>query len=106
MVTPVFDESSTSATNTSRINFFVASRAHHAEIGGITPGSMPPDSRTGADIIDLIHGLHADGTTILVITHDHATAAGMPRQVTLRDGRIVHDAASVAAPAGIGAGLR
>ncbi|MEX1994013.1 MAG: hydantoinase B/oxoprolinase family protein [Steroidobacteraceae bacterium] len=26
--------------------FFVASRAHHADIGGITPGSMPPDSRT------------------------------------------------------------
>ncbi|MBM3514038.1 MAG: 5-oxoprolinase [Alphaproteobacteria bacterium] len=26
--------------------FFVASRGHHADIGGITPGSMPPDSRT------------------------------------------------------------
>jgi 5-oxoprolinase (ATP-hydrolysing) len=26
--------------------FFAASRAHHAEIGGIRPGSMPPDSRT------------------------------------------------------------
>src|SRR5207344_1742279 len=26
--------------------FFVASRAHHADIGGITPGSMPPASRT------------------------------------------------------------
>jgi 5-oxoprolinase (ATP-hydrolysing) len=25
--------------------FFVASRAHHADIGGVTPGSMPPDSR-------------------------------------------------------------
>ena len=27
-------------------DFFVASRAHHADIGGITPGSMPPASRT------------------------------------------------------------
>ena len=27
-------------------SFFVASRAHHADIGGITPGSMPPASRT------------------------------------------------------------
>jgi 5-oxoprolinase (ATP-hydrolysing) len=27
-------------------DFFVASRAHHADIGGITPGSMPPGSRT------------------------------------------------------------
>ncbi|MCU0723357.1 MAG: hydantoinase B/oxoprolinase family protein, partial [Planctomycetes bacterium] len=29
-----------------RILFFTASRAHHAEIGGIAPGSMPPSSRT------------------------------------------------------------
>jgi 5-oxoprolinase (ATP-hydrolysing) len=28
-----------------RPRFFVASRAHHADIGGITPGSMPPNSR-------------------------------------------------------------
>ena len=28
-----------------RPGFFVASRGHHADIGGITPGSMPPDSR-------------------------------------------------------------
>jgi 5-oxoprolinase (ATP-hydrolysing) len=40
VVTPVFDAAG------SRILFFVASRAHHAEIGGITPGSMPPSSRT------------------------------------------------------------
>ena len=30
-------------------SFFVASRAHHADIGGITPGSMPPASRTIAE---------------------------------------------------------
>ena len=29
--------------------FFTAARGHHADIGGITPGSMPPDSRTIAD---------------------------------------------------------
>ena len=29
-----------------RLLFFTASRGHHADIGGITPGSMPPDSRT------------------------------------------------------------
>lgn len=29
--------------------FFTAARGHHADIGGITPGSMPPDSRTVAD---------------------------------------------------------
>jgi 5-oxoprolinase (ATP-hydrolysing) len=40
VVTPVFEERSSS------ILFFVASRGHHADIGGSTPGSMPPDSRT------------------------------------------------------------
>ena len=39
LVTPVFDERG------KQILFFVASRAHHADIGGITPGSMPPNSR-------------------------------------------------------------
>ncbi|CAI5531542.1 unnamed protein product [Closterium sp. Naga37s-1] len=38
VVTPVFREG--------RIIFFVASRGHHSEIGGSTPGSMPPFSRS------------------------------------------------------------
>ncbi|MFT0546764.1 hydantoinase B/oxoprolinase family protein [Allopusillimonas ginsengisoli] len=40
VVTPVFDLAG------KKILFFVASRGHHADIGGITPGSMPPNSRT------------------------------------------------------------
>ena len=39
VVTPVFDAAG------HRIDFITASRAHHADIGGITPGSMPPGSR-------------------------------------------------------------
>ncbi|MCX7891420.1 MAG: hydantoinase B/oxoprolinase family protein [Burkholderiales bacterium] len=39
VVTPVFDEAGRD------ILFWVGSRGHHADIGGITPGSMPPDSR-------------------------------------------------------------
>ena len=35
----------TPAFNGDKIVFYVASRAHHADIGGISPGSMPPDSR-------------------------------------------------------------
>ncbi|MFH8613239.1 hydantoinase B/oxoprolinase family protein [Streptomyces sp. NPDC018029] len=52
VITPVFDrpgEHGTSETVGSperRILFYVASRGHHAEIGGIAPGSMPADSRT------------------------------------------------------------
>jgi 5-oxoprolinase (ATP-hydrolysing) len=40
VITPVFDEAATD------ILFFVGSRGHHADIGGITPGSTPPVSRT------------------------------------------------------------
>ncbi|MFT6022737.1 MAG: 5-oxoprolinase (ATP-hydrolyzing) [Ascidiaceihabitans sp.] len=39
VITPVFDEAGT------RIVYTVASRGHHADIGGKTPGSAPPDSR-------------------------------------------------------------
>ncbi|MEE8274023.1 MAG: hydantoinase/oxoprolinase family protein, partial [Alphaproteobacteria bacterium] len=38
VITPVFDEAGAD------ILFYVASRGHHAEIGGITPGSVPPNS--------------------------------------------------------------
>ena len=39
VITPIFDDAGDD------ILFFVASRGHHADIGGITPGSMPPDSK-------------------------------------------------------------
>jgi 5-oxoprolinase (ATP-hydrolysing) len=38
--------------------FFVASRAHHADVGGVTPGSMPPGSRTIDDEGVLIEDFH------------------------------------------------
>ncbi|MBI3113154.1 MAG: hydantoinase B/oxoprolinase family protein, partial [Rhodospirillales bacterium] len=40
VITPVFDAAG------KELLFYVGSRGHHADIGGITPGSMPPDSRT------------------------------------------------------------
>ena len=43
VITPVFDDDEPDAP---RILFFVASRGHHADIGGSMPGSMPPDART------------------------------------------------------------
>ncbi|MEK6676292.1 MAG: hydantoinase B/oxoprolinase family protein [Planctomycetota bacterium] len=51
VVTPVFDDKK------SRVQFFVASRAHHADIGGKTPGSMPPDSTCLAEEGVLIRAL-------------------------------------------------
>ena len=51
VVTPVF------LGQQPEILFWVASRGHHADIGGITPGSMPPDSNTIAEEGILIDGL-------------------------------------------------
>ena len=61
VVTPVHDQS------TGELLFVTASRAHHAEIGGIVPGSMPPFSKTLADEGVLIrnfklHSLHPPGS--------------------------------------------
>jgi 5-oxoprolinase (ATP-hydrolysing) len=44
VITPVFAEKD--AARTGDVLFYVASRGHHADIGGITPGSMPPSSHT------------------------------------------------------------
>jgi putative ABC transport system ATP-binding protein len=49
------------------------------------------DSRTSAEIIDLMRALHANGSTIVLITHDHAIAGSLPRVVSINDGRIVRD---------------
>jgi putative ABC transport system ATP-binding protein len=49
------------------------------------------DTTTGASILELLRELHADGATIAIITHDRELAAGLPRQVEMRDGRIVSD---------------
>ncbi|MFE1443749.1 hydantoinase B/oxoprolinase family protein [Streptomyces sp. NPDC058739] len=46
VITPVFGPAPDGDTQSDRILFYVASRGHHAEIGGIAPGSMPADSRT------------------------------------------------------------
>jgi putative ABC transport system ATP-binding protein len=54
------------------------------------------DSKSTAAVMDLIRGLHAEGTTIVVITHDHSIAESLPRQVAVLDGRIQSDSALTA----------
>jgi putative ABC transport system ATP-binding protein len=49
------------------------------------------DSRTGEEIIALLHELHARGATIVVITHEREIAAAFPRRIDLRDGRVEAD---------------
>ncbi len=50
------------------------------------------DSKMGAEIMQLLTALNRErGITVLMVTHDAASAAYAPRQVRFRDGRIVSD---------------
>src|SRR6516162_6003366 len=49
------------------------------------------DSVAGGQIIHLLAGLAADGTAVVVVTHDPAVAAAMDRRVVMQDGRIIAD---------------
>jgi putative ABC transport system ATP-binding protein len=46
------------------------------------------DTASGDDVMTLLHELHHDGATIVIITHDPELAAALPRQVTMNDGRL------------------
>lgn len=52
------------------------------------------DSRSGDAIVALLRELNDAGTTIIVITHDNDLAASLPRQIMIRDGRVVSDSGS------------
>ena len=49
------------------------------------------DARTGAGIIGLFGQLNADGTTIIVVTHDEDLSRSARRRIHMRDGLIVGD---------------
>jgi len=49
------------------------------------------DSKSAADILALLHELHAAGQTVVMVTHDMALAASLPRQVRMKDGKVEHD---------------
>lgn len=49
------------------------------------------DSRTGKHVLEILHGLHDDGSTIILITHDNGIAATAERVVRISDGHIIYD---------------
>jgi putative ABC transport system ATP-binding protein len=49
------------------------------------------DTRTGGEIVELLRGLNAGGTTVLVITHDRGVADTLNRQISIRDGLVEED---------------
>jgi putative ABC transport system ATP-binding protein len=55
------------------------------------------DDQTSGHIADLLDRVHADGTALLVVTHDAALAARAGRRLVLRDGRLVGEHAAMRA---------
>ena len=49
------------------------------------------DSKTGRHVLEILHGLHDDGSTIILITHDNGIAATAERIVRISDGSIIYD---------------
>jgi putative ABC transport system ATP-binding protein len=52
------------------------------------------DSRTGREVLSLLRQLHAEGNTVVLITHDNSIAATAERIIRLEDGRVVFDGAA------------
>ncbi|MGH2894441.1 MAG: ABC transporter ATP-binding protein [Solirubrobacteraceae bacterium] len=49
------------------------------------------DSRSGTEVIELLHGLAKEGSTLVLITHDETVAATFPRRLRMRDGEVLED---------------
>lgn len=49
------------------------------------------DSTSGEGVVQLLLGLHREGTAVVVITHDRDLAARFDRQASMRDGQLVDD---------------
>ena len=49
------------------------------------------DSRTGAHVLEILHRLHSEGTTIILITHDGNIASTAERIIRISDGKIIMD---------------
>jgi len=49
------------------------------------------DSKTGLHVLEILHSLHEDGSTVILITHDNGIAATAERVIRLSDGKIISD---------------
>ncbi len=64
------------------------------------------DSETAASVMELLRDLHADGLTLVLVTHDPEIGASAQRLIRMVDGRIVEDRRSAGTPVTNGCGGR
>ena len=53
------------------------------------------DSRSSADVLSFLEDLHADGNTIVLITHEHDVAEHAERVIQMLDGQIASDSVPI-----------
>jgi len=49
------------------------------------------DTKNGEEVLEIFHDLHAQGRTILMVTHNAEIASGLPRVIEMRDGMVLKD---------------
>ncbi len=49
------------------------------------------DSRTGREVLAMLQQVHAEGNTVVLITHDNSIAVQAQRIIRLEDGHVVYD---------------
>jgi hypothetical protein len=62
-----------------------------AEVSAVRYRRRDLDTRIGNEIVGLLEQIHAEGNTLIIVTHDPRIGAHAPRQLSIRDGQIDSD---------------
>jgi ABC-type lipoprotein export system ATPase subunit len=54
------------------------------------------DTKSGKEILKILHDLHEEGKTVIIVTHDESIALITDRVIKISDGKIIEDRIQVA----------